>query len=66
MKKKNLEEIRCVFREEIAPVLLLLQKPVQEEQWFTREQLLQFLNIGSTKLWQLVKNNEIKHSRVGR
>lgn len=43
-----------------------MQAPITEREWFTREEVCQFLQIGPTKLWELTSSGQIPVSRIGR
>ncbi|MGA2297610.1 MAG: helix-turn-helix domain-containing protein [FCB group bacterium] len=67
MKKKELVNLITIsVRNEIAPVILLLQKGIKDEKILGRKEVMQMLHISSTKMYYLVKSNQIKYCRIGR
>jgi excisionase family DNA binding protein len=65
-KKKIIDLIKIVLRDELTLFNTTHNNPVQSEKILSRRQVMLMLCISSTKLWQMVKANEIKHTRVGR
>jgi excisionase family DNA binding protein len=65
-KEEFYNKITLLFRQELAGVFGTTHQLKKEEKILNRKQVMAILGISSTKIWDLVRRNEIKHTRVGK